>query len=72
MEEFLKVLLGPFGTLVLALLILYGGWKRWWVFGWHYNEVVKEKDEWKEVALRGTKVAEAITSVVVRENGLTP
>lgn len=70
MNELLNVLLGPLGTLVLSLLILFGGWKRWWVFGWHYAEVAKEKDEWKEAALRGTKIAEAVATVL-RDNGGT-
>lgn len=64
MDELLRILLGPFGTLVLSLLIIFGGWKRWWVFGWHYHEVKKERDEWKEAALRGTKIAEAVATVL--------
>lgn len=67
-DDLLQILLGPFGTLVLSLLILFGGWKRWWVFGWHYSEVAKERDEWKEAALRGTKIAETVTEVL-RANG---
>lgn len=67
MDEILSLLLGPFGTLVLALVILFGGWKRWWVFGWHYRETVEEKNEWKEIALRGTKIAEKV--VTLKANG---
>lgn len=63
MEEVLNLLLGPLGTLVLALFILYSGWKRWWVFGWHYKETVEEKNEWKEAALRGTKIAEKVVEL---------
>lgn len=58
MDEILQLLLGPFGTLVLSLVILVTGWKRMWVFGWHYQEEVEEKKEWKEIALRGTRIAE--------------
>lgn len=70
MDELLRLLLGPAGTLVLALLILFGGWKRWWVFGWHYAEVAKEKDEWKAAALRSTKAVETVATVL-RDNGGT-
>lgn len=68
MDEVLRLLLGPFGTLVLSLVILFGGWKRWWVFGWHYRETLAEKNEWKEIALRGTKIAEKAV-VTLQQNG---
>ena len=60
MNDLMQLLLGPFGTLVLALTILFGGWKKWWVFGWQYKDAVAEKDEWKEAALRGTAIAEKV------------
>lgn len=63
MDEILRLLLGPAGTLVLALVILFGGWKRWWVFGWHYRETVDEKNEWKAMALRGTSLAENVVAL---------
>lgn len=69
MDELLQLLLGPFSSLVMLLAILYGGRKRWWVFGWYAQEVSKERDEWKETALRGTKIAEAV--VTLRDNGGT-
>lgn len=46
---------GITGLLVIALI---GGWRRWWVFGWHYKEVARERDEWKKLALGGTHLAE--------------
>lgn len=63
MDSILELLLGPFGTLVLSLVILFGGWKKWWVFGWHYRETVTEKNEWKEAALRGTAIAERVVTI---------
>lgn len=68
MEELLRILLGPFSSLVLVLLILYGGRHKWWVFGWYAVEVVKERDMWREQALRGTKIAEAASSVITTES----
>ena len=70
MDDVLRVLLGPFGTLVMALVILYGGRQKWWVFGWYAVEVAKERDEWKESALRGTKIAETVVTAL-QENGST-
>jgi hypothetical protein len=63
MDDVLNLLLGPTGTLVLALFILFSGWKRWWVFGWHYKEQVAEKNEWKKAALRGTQLAEKVVDI---------
>lgn len=55
------------GFAAIFAFILFGGYRKWWVFGWHYKEVVDrlEKVEesnikWMEIALRGTKVAENI------------
>lgn len=58
MDEILGLLLGPFAALVMSLFVLYSGWKRWWVFGWHYRETLEEKNEWKAIALGSTKIAE--------------
>jgi hypothetical protein len=46
--------------LILAAIIL--GWRRYWVFGWKYEEVVKERDAWREIALRSLGVAEQLLS----------
>lgn len=53
------------GVLGLLTLILFGGYKRWWVFGWLYKEAQdrtikaeKEKDDWRDIALHGTSLAE--------------
>jgi hypothetical protein len=46
---------GITGLLIFALI---GGFRRWWVFGWHYKEVVRDRDEWKSLAMGGTHLAE--------------
>jgi hypothetical protein len=46
--------------LILAAIIL--GWRRYWVFGWKYEEVVRERDAWREIALRSLGVAEQLLS----------
>lgn len=72
MQQILTLLLGPAGVTVLLLLITFGGWKKWWVFGWQYKDMEAEKNEWKEAALRGTRVAERVVTAhekSVRGNG---
>lgn len=62
MDHILTLLLGPAGVTVLLLVITFGGWKKWWVFGWQYKDMETEKNEWKEAALRGTRVAERVVN----------
>jgi hypothetical protein len=37
------------GGIMLAALFM--GYRRIWVFGWLYTEAVKDRDEWKALAL---------------------
>jgi hypothetical protein len=46
------------GVLGLLIMILFGLVKRWWVVGWVYEDCAKERDEWKDLALSGTRAAE--------------
>jgi hypothetical protein len=55
--EILSVL-REIGMATLLLLILIGGNRGWWVFGWHYREVAQERDAWREIALSTTNLAE--------------
>lgn len=48
------------GVVALLILILLGGVRRWWVFGWVYREEKERSQEWRSLALSGTKIAEAI------------
>lgn len=52
---------GPFG---LFILIGWGLLKKKWVPGWMYDNERQEKEMWREVALRGTTVAERVTSLM--------
>lgn len=62
----LDALLGPYGLLVfLILVVVLGGVKKWWVFGWLYQEKVVEikaaadrADRWERAALRAAGVNE--------------
>lgn len=59
------------GVITLLILIVFGGYRKWWVFGWAYAESEKrndklkdecdsvrdEKDAWRETALKSANVA---------------
>ncbi len=61
--------LSDLGTIALLLLILIAGARGWWVFGWHYEEVARERDAWREIALSTTSLAEkAIQRLERRES----
>lgn len=64
--QIVDLILGPLGTLVLALVIIVTGMKCKWVFGWQYKKLEADKDEWKQAALRGTYVAERATQALVQ------
>lgn len=51
------------GFVVLLLAIIYGGMKKWWVFGWQYEECRSSEAQWKEVALKSQHIADASASI---------
>lgn len=55
------------GLLGVLMLILFGGFKRWWIFGWQLDRVVAhfekeleartaERDDWKRMAMGQTAI----------------
>ena len=57
------------GLATVLILILIGGWKGLWVFGWvqmreramleqQRDHLFKEREEWKTLALRATATAD--------------
>lgn len=46
------------GIIALLIVIIYGGIKQWWVYGWMYRSQQAELEEWKRLALSGTLLAE--------------
>ncbi|KKN15323.1 hypothetical protein LCGC14_0987220 [marine sediment metagenome] len=57
------------GLVGVAALIIWGGLKRKWVFGWTHEEVktdlrqqldriAQDRDDWRALALKGTEFAE--------------
>ena len=51
-----------FPTTALAL-VLVGGLRGWYVFGWLYRDIVRDRDEWKHLALKGIYIAERAVTV---------
>lgn len=43
----------------LLMLIIWGGARRLWVFGWTYEKAEKDAAEWKATALRLAGIAQA-------------
>lgn len=35
------------GTLAILVVIIFGGMNRWYVWGWHYDELKAERDLWR-------------------------
>jgi hypothetical protein len=54
------------GLATLLIMILVGGWRQYWVFGWQFKQLQDERDEWKRMALRGTDFAERAVSLVAK------
>jgi hypothetical protein len=61
-QELLDIL-SQAGVLGMLVFIIYGGYKRLWVWGWSYAEKAKEAEEWKRLALSGTALAEKAIGV---------
>lgn len=53
------------GTLAVLLLIIVSGAKEWWVWGYIYKAKCREVEEWKELALRGTNLADRVSSYAI-------
>jgi hypothetical protein len=54
------------GALALLVLILIGGWKRIWVWGYQLTDCEKRSDEWKQMALGGYNLASRATQAAER------
>jgi hypothetical protein len=53
------------GVIGFLTVTLYGGYKKWWVFGWQFKDAEErnkkteeERDGWRDIALHGTNLAE--------------
>ena len=45
------------GLLAGLLVVLVGGAKQWWVFGWQFEMMRQDRDQWRSLALHGSELA---------------
>lgn len=45
-------------VIALLLIIVWGGTKEWWVYGREYRRVLRELEEWRDLALTATGIAD--------------
>lgn len=68
MQEILKII-SEAGVIGLLIVIVWTGLTKKWVFGWYAEEIIKDRDEWKEAAKSGTYLAK--TAVNTAESVMT-
>ena len=54
------------GVVSLLLTFIVGGIRRWWVWGWQYDDLRKSHDEWKTIALAGSNLSRRAVEIVER------
>lgn len=70
LPDWVNLALGPAGLLAfLLVVVVWGGIKRWWVFGWQFEAMSRERDMYRQMAFKaldsaetGVKVAEHIAN----------
>lgn len=73
LAEFLSTA-SDIGVIGLLLMIIWGGAKAFWVWGWSHRESIadlreqlkeakKERDEWKVIAISATDIGKRVVSV---------
>ena len=48
------------GVIGLLVVMLLGGMRQWWVFGWQYRQVVSERDEFKKALMDSLEVTRKV------------
>jgi len=69
-EEYLKLLQGQWPLVVVGVLILYGGAKKVWVWGYQLRDMTQDRDEWRARALRGLGLVERTVTVLEQTSPL--
>jgi hypothetical protein len=50
--------LDQWGLLGVLILIGIAGARKWWVFGWLYQDLEHDRNQWRTLALRGTTLTD--------------
>jgi hypothetical protein len=61
-DDMLRILQNG-GLLAGAVVILIGGYRKWWVWGHQLDEMRTDRDEWKNLFLRTIRVTETAVTV---------
>jgi hypothetical protein len=63
-------LISRLGVVSMLVLIVYGGFRRWWVFSWVYQDLLErheklreDRDNWQQIALRSANLVETMTEL---------
>jgi len=51
---------------VVLMVILWGGIQGYWVAGTTYQSMITDRDNWRNLALQGAKIADAVTVSKIR------
>jgi hypothetical protein len=62
--DILKLLEGQWPLVAVSVLVLYGGAKRIWVWGYQLHDMTQDRDEWKARALRSVGLVERTVTVL--------
>lgn len=66
LEGVVEAILGNLGVLVTLLVIIYGGYKKWWVFGWYAKELSARNERLEQRVERISGLAGDATSLTTR------
>lgn len=55
------------GVIGIGVLILVGGARQTWVWGWTHQELRQDRDFWRDTALRGLSTADKATTIAERK-----
>lgn len=46
------------GLALVVVMLILGGIRQWYVWGWVYRQMLSERDEWRDMVVRSTIVIE--------------
>ena len=66
-SEALTVLASRLDLVAVLVLALFTGSRGAWVWGWVYAQMVRDRDDWKAMALSGTIIADRTVSTLEKK-----